>query len=298
MARATSGDLEEGGRATRRDAGHTLRSSQQREYGGRGRAAGQIFRFFAQSADSKMVGATRGHHAAAVAVSFLLATILRGGRAGNPSKGETAEDFAAACRLYMDATGATGTAQRLAAQVKAASGREEALAQEIRQLVSGMEGTDKALAAALAGPTLTHDQVEEKGATSKSMNETAEALAKKIGVAARKAMTGGITLTNETKDAKVTSRLGSSDSNTAAFAPDGTTSEGEDLAHIVIMLCNHGTTANACGGSSGNLCPCVNRVHKDHNRDAAVRSKKWTGIKASGGINVDGAGEAYGKNWA
>ncbi|KAH8617112.1 hypothetical protein ERJ75_000409600 [Trypanosoma vivax] len=130
MARATSGALEEERRATQRAARNTLRLPQQHEYGGRGRAAGQIFRLFAQSADSKMVGATGGPHAAAVAVSFLLATILRGGRAGDPSKGETAEDFAAACRLYMDATGAEGTATRPAAQVKEASGREEAVAQE------------------------------------------------------------------------------------------------------------------------------------------------------------------------
>ncbi|CCD20723.1 hypothetical protein, conserved in T. vivax [Trypanosoma vivax Y486] len=298
MARATSGDLKEGGRATRRDAGHTLRSSQQHEYGGRGRAAGQIFRFFAQSADSKMVGATRGHHAAAVAVSFLLATILRGGRAGDPSKGETAEDFAAACRLYMDANGATGTAKRMAAQVKEASGRVEELAQEIRQLVSGMEGTDKAVAAALAAPTLAHDQVESTGERRSTMNETAEDLVGKIGVAAQKAMTSGIDLTAETKDAEVKARLGSNQANTDAFRPNGTTSEGEDLAHMLIMLCNHGTTANACGGTAGAQCPCVNRVHKDQNRLVAVRPNKWTSIKGSGGIDVAGGGTAYGKNWA
>ncbi|CCD20841.1 hypothetical protein, conserved in T. vivax, (fragment), partial [Trypanosoma vivax Y486] len=297
MARATSGDLEEGGRATRRDAGHTLRSSQQHEYGGRGRACGQIFRFFAQSADSKMVGATRGHHAAAVAVSFLLATILRGGRAADPSKGETARDFAAACRLYMDAAGAAGTAQRIAAQVKEASGREEELAQEIRQLVSGMEGASKAVAAALAAPALAHDQVGNTGGRRTAMTNTAEDLVGKIDVAAQKAMTSGINLTAETKDEEVTKRLGSSNKNTDASAPNGTTSEGEDLAHMLIMLCNHGTGDNACGGTRGDKCPCVNRVHKDQNRLVAVRSNKWTSIKASTGINVEGRESAYGKNW-
>ncbi|KAH8617119.1 hypothetical protein ERJ75_000409500 [Trypanosoma vivax] len=297
MARATSGALEEGGRATRRDAEHTLRSSQQHEYGGRGRATGQIFRFFAQSADSKMVGATRGRHAAAVAVSFLLATILRGARAGDPSKGETAEDFAAACRLYMDATGAAGTAQGLAAQVKEASGREEAVAQEIKQLVSGMEGASRRLAMAFAAPALTHDQMEKTGERSKSMNDTAEALARKIGVAARKAMTGGITLTNETKDAEVKARLGSAQTNTHAFRPAGTTNEGEDLAHMLIMLCNHQTPTQGCGGTAGAQCPCVNRVHKNDNRLTAVQSATWTAIKASGGINVGGNGSGYGKNW-
>ncbi|KAH8615875.1 hypothetical protein ERJ75_000539600 [Trypanosoma vivax] len=245
-----------------------------------------------------MVGATRGHHAAAVAVSFLLATILRGGRAGDPSKGETAEDFAAACRLYMDAAGATGTAKRMAQQVKEASGREEAIAQEIRQLVSGMEGTDKALAAALAAPTLAHDQVESTGERRSTMNETAEDLVGKIGVAARKAMTGTINLTAETKDAAVKARLGSNQANTDAFRPNGTTSEGEDLAHMLIMLCNHGATANACGGTRGDKCPCVNKEHNEQNRLAAVRSDTWTCIKASGGINVEGRESAYGQNWA
>ncbi|KAH8615872.1 hypothetical protein ERJ75_000540000 [Trypanosoma vivax] len=129
------------------------------------------------------------------------------------------------------------------------------------------------------------------------MNETAEELASKIGVAARKAMTGGIDLTAETKDSEVKARLGSNQANTDALAPKGETTEGEDLAHVLIMLCNHGTTNNACGGSTENQCPCVSRVHKNDNRLAAVRSNTWTGIKASGGVNDEGRESAYGKNW-
>ncbi|KAH8617115.1 hypothetical protein ERJ75_000409400 [Trypanosoma vivax] len=169
--------------------------------------------------------------------------------------------------------------KRIAAQVKEASGREEELAQEIRQLVSGMEGASKAVAAALAAPALAHDQVGNTGGRRTAMTNTAEDLVGKIDVAAQKAMTSGINLTAETKDEEVTKRLGSSNKNTDASAPNGTTSEGEDLAHMLIMLCNHGTGDNACGGTRGDKCPCVNRVHKDQNRLVAVRSNKWTSIK-------------------
>ncbi|KAH8617117.1 hypothetical protein ERJ75_000409700 [Trypanosoma vivax] len=161
-----------------------------------------------------------------------------------------------------------------------------------------MEGTDKTLAAALAAPTLTHDQVEKTGERSKSMNGTAEEVASKIGVARRKAMTGGIDLTAKTEDSEVKARLGNAQASTDAFAPKGETTEGEDLANMLVIVCNHGTTDNACGGNTENQCPCVNRVHKDQNRLAAVRPNTWTGIKGSMGINVDGANTEYGKNWA